>query len=112
MRGAGAPGASVAAVSFLFAATGGGLAIALGVAGSVVLAAAMAGRTISGWLSAVWIAASALLLGGMLAFVAGDGRNVSLLALAAPFGLAWLVVGLAVLRRGVPFSAPAPDPSG
>ncbi len=112
MRTAGAPGASVAAVSFLFAATGGGLAIALGVTGSVVLAAAMAGRTISVWLSAAWIAASVLLLGAMLAFTAGGGQNVSLLALMAPFGLAWLLVGLAVLRRGFPSPAIAPDPSG
>lgn len=112
MRGGGAPGASVAAVAFLFSATGGGLAIALGVAGSIVLAAAMAGRTISGWLSAVWITASVLLLGAMLAFTAGGGQNVSLLALMAPFGLAWLFVGLTVLRRGVPSPAIAPDPSG
>ncbi len=112
IRSAGAPGASVAAVSFLFAATGGGLAIALGLAGSVVLAAAMAGRTISGWLSATWIAASVLFVGAMLAFTAGGGQDVSLLALMAPFGLAWLVVGLAVLRRGIPSSATAPDSSG
>jgi hypothetical protein len=108
MRAAGSPGASIAVVAFLFAA-GGGLPIGIGAAGSVVLAGAMAGRTIPAWLSTIWIVASALLVGSMLAFVAGDGRDVGLLAFTAPFGLAWLVVGLWVLRHGVP--APAVVPS-
>lgn len=105
-------GASVAAVSFVFLALGGGLVLVFALIGSAMLAAAMSGRTLPGWLSAFYVGATALLLAVMLAFVAGDGRDVSLLPLMAPFGLAWLLVGFTVVRRGVPEGALATDVSG
>ena len=53
MRPFGGVGASVAAVSFLLTAFGGGTTLLFAIAGSVILAVAMAGRTVPVWLSVV-----------------------------------------------------------
>jgi len=112
MRRAGGPGASVAAISYVFAAFGAGSTIAFGLIGSVVLFAALAGRTIPVWLSATLIGASVLLFGAMLGFTSSNGQYVGLFAFGAPFGLAWMLVGLVVIRRGVPSRATLPDDAG
>lgn len=102
MRRAGGPGASVAAVSYAFAAFGAGSAIAFGLVGSVVLFGALAGRTVPVWLSAILVGASVLLFGAMLGFTGSGGQDIGLFAFGAPFGVAWMLVGLVVIRRGVP----------
>lgn len=112
MRSFGNIGASVAAVSFVLVAFGGGMVFVFALIGSVMLAGAMAGRTIPGWLSAFWIAAAVVLLAVMLGFVGGGGNDVSLLSLMAPFGVAWLLVGFTVVRRGEPDRATVTDASG
>jgi hypothetical protein len=109
MRRAGWPGASIAAVSYAFAAVGAGSAIAFGLIGSVLLFGALAGRTIPAWLSAILVGASVLLFGAMLGFTSSDGQYVGLFAFGAPFGFAWMLVGLVVIRRGVPSRATLPD---
>ncbi len=102
MRQFGNVGASVAAVSFTLTAFGAGTTLLLAVAGSVLLAAAMAGRTIPIWLSALWIVASVVLVVTMLDFVAGGGQDIGLVPFLTPFGLVWLLVGFAVAWTGVP----------
>jgi hypothetical protein len=102
MRTFGNIGASVAAVSFLLTAVGGGTTLLFAIAGSVLLGLAMAGRTVPLWLSVVWIAASVVLVATMLGFVAGGGTAVGLMPFLAPFGLVWLLIGMMVARSGVP----------
>ncbi len=102
MRTFGNVGASVAAVSFVLTALGGGTTLLFALAGSVSLALAMAGRTVAVWLSVVWILASVVLVAAMLGFVAGGGTAVGHMPFLAPFGLVWLLVGLTVARSGVP----------
>jgi hypothetical protein len=102
MRTFGNVGASVAAASFVLTAVGGGPSLLFAIAGSVILAVAMAGRTVPVWLSVLWIAASVVLVATMLGFVGGGGMAVGLLPWLAPFGLSWLLIGLTVARSGVP----------
>ena len=102
MRAFGGVGASVEAVSFVLTAFGGGTTLLFAIVGSVILALAMAGRTVPVWLSVVWIGASVLLVAAMLGFMAGGGTAVGLMPALAPFGLVWLLVGLTVGRSGVP----------
>jgi hypothetical protein len=102
MRTFGNVGASLAAVSFVLTAVGGGTTLLFAIAGSVILALAMAGRTLPVWLSVVWIAASVVLVATMLGFVAGGGTAVGLMPFLAPFGLVWLLIGLTIARSGVP----------
>lgn len=108
MRRAGGPGASIAVISYTFAAFGAGSAIAFGLIGSVVLFGALAGRTIPAWLSAILVGATALLFAAMLGFTSSDGQYIGLFAFGAPFGVAWMLVGLVVIRRGVPSRSTLP----
>ena len=103
-------GALLAIAGFGFTAFGGGMSIVFAFVGIAVVALAMAGRVIPTWLSLAWIGATLLALLAMIAFVAGNGRDVGLLALGLPFGIAFLIVGLAIVTRRMP----APDllPSG
>jgi len=112
MRRAGGPAASIAAVSYVLAAFGAASAIAFGLIGSVALFGALAGRTIPVWLSAIMIGASVLLFGVMLGFTGSDGQDIGLFAFSAPFGVAWILMGLAVIRRCLPSPATLTDAAG
>lgn len=105
IRSIGSIGASVAAMSFAVGALGGGMLLAFALIGSAGLAAGLAGRIIPRWASVAWVVTSVAVLAAMGAFVAGGGRDVGLLVIAAPFGLTWILVGLVLASRGVPSPA-------
>jgi hypothetical protein len=92
-------GAVLAVPGFGFTAFGGGMSIVVAFLGIAVLAWAMAGRAIPAWLSVAWIGATLLAAVAMIAFVAGNGRDVGLLALGLPFGVAFLIVGMVIVGR-------------
>jgi hypothetical protein len=112
MRRAGGLGASIAAVSYFLAAFGAGTTIVFGLIGSVVLFGAQAARTIPAWLSAIVIGTSVFLFAAMLRFTSSDGQHVGLFAFGVPFGVAWIVLGVVVIRRGVPSRTTVPDAVG
>lgn len=107
MRPLGGLGGALASCGFALSAVGGGLAMVLGFAGVAILAWSMAGRVIPGWLAAGWIGTTGLAFSAFVAFVAGNGRDVGLIALGAPFGIAWLLVAVAVAGAPVEVDAEA-----
>ena len=52
--------------------------------------------------SVVWAMAALMVVTVFLAFVAGQGRDVGLLALGLSYGLSWMLVGAVIGWRGVP----------
>lgn len=104
MPARGMVGAILAAFGFLMAALGGGMLILFGFVGVVLLAWSLSGRVIPHWLAIAWIGATVLTFSAMVAFVAGNGRDVGLLALGIPFGIAWLVVGVVIAVGRAPVS--------
>lgn len=110
MRPIGRLGGALAGFGFVLVAFGGGMAMVLGFAGVVILAWAMAGRVIPRWLAAGWIGATVLAFAGFIAFVASNGREVGLIALGAPFGIAWFIAGVAIaVHRRPPKVDSLPD---
>ena len=93
IRPAGLPGATLAGVGFAFTAFGGGLTLLLGFIGVILLAWSMSDRVVPRWLAVVWIGSVALACSGFVAFIAGQGREVGLISLGVPFGIAWVTVG-------------------
>ena len=108
MRPGGLLGGVLAGFGFGLSAFGGGMAMVFGFVGVSVLAWSMAGRVIPRWLAGAWIGTALLALAAFIAFVAGNGRDVGLIALGVPFGIAWIVVGGAIAVLGAPSGA---DPS-
>jgi len=106
IRPIGRLGLMLAAIGFVLTAIGGGLSIVVGFAGVIVVAWSMAGIIIPRWLAAGWIATTLLAFLAMVMFVVGDGRDVGLLALGIPYGIAWLLIGLAIAARRPPLTAP------
>jgi hypothetical protein len=109
MRRFGGPAASAAAVCFTLGAFAGGPLISWALIASIALAAAVAGRTIPVAVAAIWIGTTVLTLAAMLAFVAGNGRDTTLLAFLLPLGLSWILVGAVVTLRGMPARTREPD---
>lgn len=105
MRAVGTFAAAAAAVCFTLTGLGGGWTLVFALVASGVLAAAMACRSISRWLAAIWIGSSVLTLAVMLRFVEGGGQDVGLLAGAIPLGLSWILVAAVVTVRGLPSPA-------
>jgi hypothetical protein len=101
-------GAILAALGFFLTAFGAGMSMAIALVGVVVLAWSMAGLAIPRWLAIGWIGMAALALAAMLAFVAGGGKDVGLLGLAVPYGVAWLLVGVSIAIRGPRSTTPMP----
>jgi len=104
-------GAILAALGFFLTAFGAGMSMAIALVGVVVLAWSMAGLAIPRWLAIGWIGTTASALAAMLAFVAGGGRDVGLLGLAVPYGVAWLLVGVSIAIRGPVSTTPMPATS-
>ena len=100
-------GATLGAFGFLMAAFSGGVLILFAFVGVVLLAWSLSGRVIPHWLALAWIGTTVLTCSAMVAFVAGNGRDVGLLALGVPFGIAWLVVGVAIALGRPPVSVGA-----
>lgn len=105
IRPIGALGGSIAAVSFGLSVVGAGSMMAIALIGSALLGVAAIGRVLPVWLGVGWVGSAAAMAIGMLAFVAGNGRDVSLLLLVVPYGVTWVLVGAVTGRRGFP--APA-----
>lgn len=99
--------AAIAAICFTLTALGGGFAASIALIASAVAATALAGRAVPGWTAAIWAISSLISLGAMSAFVSGGGKDVSLIALLAPFGCAWILIGVVIGWRGVPATLPA-----
>ena len=102
MRDWGGVASGVAAVFFGITAIGGGFSALLALAGSAGLAGAVAGRSLPVWISGLWFAASVFVLGGFLGLVASQWTDPSVIDLALPYGIVWIVIGLTILTRGVP----------
>jgi hypothetical protein len=102
MRPVGLLGGVLAGFGFALTAFGGGMTLLVALIGVAVLAWSMAGRVIPGWLAAGWIGTVVLACSTFIAFVAGNGRDVGLIALGVPFGIAWIVVGAAIAVRRTP----------
>lgn len=112
MHPVGGVGASIAAVAFVFTAFGGGATAYFALIGSAMLAGSLAGRGLPAALAIGWAASALLVLGVFVAFVAGQGRDVSWLPLGLLYGVAWVGVGAVLGLRGVPRPAaetPASD---
>ena len=59
----------------------------------------------------MWAAAAVVTVAVMIAFVAGNGQDVVILAFMAVYGLAWLVIGAYLWARGVPVATAVERPS-
>jgi hypothetical protein len=99
--------ASIAVACFGLTAFGGGATLIYAVVASVVLAVAMAGRSIPVWLAIAWIGATVGMTGAFLGIFSSDGTDLGSLRLLVPYGLAWILIGVVVLVRGLPARTPA-----
>jgi hypothetical protein len=94
--------ASVAAVCFAVAAFVGGALVPYAFVASIILAAAVAGRSIPTGLAVLWVATTLLAMTAMLGFGAGGGEDLSLMLALPPLGVAWVLIGAFLTVRGVP----------
>lgn len=107
MRPVGGIGASIAVVAFVLTAFGGGATAYFALVGSAMLAAALSGRGLPASLAIGWTASALLMLAVLVAFIAGQGRDLGLLPLGFLYGASWVVVGAYIGLRGVPRPAAA-----
>ena len=81
---------------------GGGPAAVLGLVASMGLAAAIAGRSLPSWIGVGWVVATVLVMAAFYGLVASHWTDPSTMEPAIAYGIAWIVIGLTVLLRGVP----------
>ena len=93
--GAGVGGAMLAALGLVLAALGGGLAalVALG-AGTILFCVGARGRVLGTATAVAFVTTTMLTIGVLVAFIAGNGQDPSLLWLVATYGVGWVVLGL------------------
>jgi hypothetical protein len=70
--------------------------------GSIALATAVAGRTLPASVAALWIAATAGVFAGLFGLAATDWSDPSVMNMAIPYGVVWILIGLIVAVRGMP----------
>lgn len=102
MRGWGGISAGIATIGFAITAFGGGMAALFALAGSIALATAVAGRTLAAPIAVLWIAATAGVFAGFFGLAATDWTDPSVMNLAIPYGVVWIIIGLIVALRGIP----------
>ena len=102
MRAWGGAASGIAATFFGVSAFGGGLAAVLGLVASMGLAAAIAGRSLPSWIGVGWVVATVLVIAALYRLVASHWTDPSTMEPALAYGIAWIVIGLTVLLRGVP----------
>jgi len=102
MRAWGGAASGIAATFFGVSAFGGGLAAVLGLVASMGLAAAIAGRSLPSWIGVGWVMATVLVMAAFYGLVASHWTDPSTMEPAIAYGIAWIVIGLTVLLRGVP----------
>jgi hypothetical protein len=96
----GAIGAAVTALGLVLAPLGGGIAtIVLLLGGTTIFCGAFSPRVVSRGAALVQLIATVVLVGGILAFIAGGGQDVRLIWFAVAYGPAWVVFGLALRPR-------------
>ena len=108
MRGWGGISAGIATMGFAITAFGGGTAALFALAASIALATAVAGRTLPASIAVVWIAATAGVFAGFFGLAASDWSDPTVMDMAIPYGVAWILIGLVVALRGMPL---VDDPS-
>ena len=108
MRGWGGFGAGIATIGFAITAFGGGMAALFALGGSIALATAVGGRTLPASIAGLWIAATAGVFASFYRLVATQWSDPSVMNMAIPYGVVWIVIGLIVALRGVPL---VDDPS-
>lgn len=102
MRGWGGISAAIATIGFAITAFGGGMAALFALVGSIALATAVAGRTLPASIAVVWIAATTGVFAGFIRLAATDWSDPSVVSMAIPYGIAWILIGLVVALRGMP----------
>lgn len=102
MRPWGGIAAGIATIGFGVTAFGGGSAAMFALASSIGLATAVAGRTLPMSIAASWVVATIGVFGAFFGLVASDWSDLSVMDVAIPYGVAWILIGLTIALRGVP----------
>jgi hypothetical protein len=102
LRAWGGVATSMAAVGFLFSAFGGGAAALIALLGSIGLATAVAGRTVSTIVAALWLLATAGVFAAFAGLAWSGWTDPSVMYLAIPYGIVWILIGVTIAVRGVP----------
>lgn len=93
----GAVGAATTALAIVLMPIGSGIGgIALLLVGTAIFCAAFSPRVVSRGAALAPLLATVVVVGGILAFVAGEGQDVRLIWFAVVYGPAWVVFGLAL----------------
>jgi len=93
----GAVGAATTALALVLMPVGGGMAgVVLLLGGTVIFCVAFASRVVSRGAALVPLIATVVLVGGITAFIVGEGQDVRLVWFAVAYGPAWVVFGLAL----------------
>ena len=112
MRAWGGGAAGLATVFFGVSAFGGGFAAIIGLASSIGLAAAVAGRSLPSWIGVGWVVATVLVIAALYRLVASQWTDPSVMEPAIAYGIAWIVIGATILMRGVPVQVADGTPVG